>query len=288
MNDAAFVRGLERVGDLAGDFQRVSNRERPHSQAVGEHVALDEFEDQGRHAIHVFQPIDGADVRMIERREQPCFALEAGEAFGIAREDPRQNLDGDVATQLRVVRSVHFAHAAGAELRLDDVRPQVPADERGALTHQSARERRRRCAHEARGLRLLCEQRLDLPLQRGVAGARLGEKRGARGSLDARARPGRSVRFRVRDQASCRLHTARRVKTATFSPRSMQSAPKIHRLLLRGLCGSQSSGLSQDFSSRSSHSFANRQSRFTVSGDTCNASAASSTLNPPKNRSSTT
>ena len=41
-------------------------------------------------------------------------------------------------------------------------------------------------------------------------------------------------------------------------------------------------------SSRSSHSLASFQSRFTVSGDTFSASAVSSTLSPPKNRSSTT
>ncbi len=42
------------------------------------------------------------------------------------------------------------------------------------------------------------------------------------------------------------------------------------------------------FESRKSQSFARRQSRFTVSFDTCSTSAVSSTLNPPKNRSSIT
>ena len=48
MNDAAFVRGFERIGDLSGDFQRVWNRKRPVGQAVGQRVALDELEDQAR------------------------------------------------------------------------------------------------------------------------------------------------------------------------------------------------------------------------------------------------
>ena len=41
-------------------------------------------------------------------------------------------------------------------------------------------------------------------------------------------------------------------------------------------------------SSRSNQSFASRQSRLTVSGDTWSTSAVSSTLKPPKNRNSTT
>src|SRR5262245_11018924 len=45
---------------------------------------------------------------------------------------------------------------------------------------------------------------------------------------------------------------------------------------------------SRFFSSRANQTFANCQSRITVMADTCSTSAVSSTLNPPKNRSSTT
>ncbi len=50
-------------------------------------------------------------------------------------------------------------------------------------------------------------------------------------------------------------------------------------------CGSE--GLSRR-NSRRSHAFASFQSRFTVSVDTPRTSAVSSTVNPPKNRNSTT
>ena len=70
-------------------------------------------------------------LRMIERGEHPRLALEAGQAFGIAREDSRQDLDGDVATQLRVARAVHLAHAARAQQSLN----LVGAD---LLTHRRA------------------------------------------------------------------------------------------------------------------------------------------------------
>ena len=66
-------------------------------------LAVDELEDQEADAVSLLEPVDGADVRMIQRGEHPRFALEAREAIGIAREHTRQDLDRDVASELRVV-----------------------------------------------------------------------------------------------------------------------------------------------------------------------------------------
>src|SRR6185503_17521629 len=59
--------------------------------------------------------VDLRDVRMIQRRQQPRLALEPRKAIRIGRETGRQDLDRDVASQLRVARAIHFAHAAHAE-----------------------------------------------------------------------------------------------------------------------------------------------------------------------------
>jgi len=49
----------------------------------------------------------------------------------------RQDLEGDVAIELRVVRPIDLAHAAGAKQRTDDKGPELPAGERIARgTHQ--------------------------------------------------------------------------------------------------------------------------------------------------------
>ena len=45
----------------------------------------------------VLEPVDRTDVRMVERREHLRFALETGEAIGIARERIGQDLQRDVA-----------------------------------------------------------------------------------------------------------------------------------------------------------------------------------------------
>ena len=68
-----------------------------------------------RIAVAVFDAVDRADVRMIERGEQPRFALEAREPSGSRRERARQDLDRDVAAELRVARAIDLAHAARAD-----------------------------------------------------------------------------------------------------------------------------------------------------------------------------
>ena len=64
---------------------------------------------------------------MTERRGGARFLLEAAEAVGIGDELARQHLDGDVASQARVVALVDFAHAADAEQADDLVRSDARA-----------------------------------------------------------------------------------------------------------------------------------------------------------------
>lgn len=52
---------------------------------------------------------------MIQGCEYFRFALEPGEAFTVASDRCRQHLDGDLPFQVRVGRSIHFAHPACPE-----------------------------------------------------------------------------------------------------------------------------------------------------------------------------
>ena len=67
-----------------------------------------------------------AGIYLFER-----WRLKPGEAVAVARERMRQELDRNVALQLRVSRAVHLAHAARADQRLHVVRSEPPA-----LDHQ--------------------------------------------------------------------------------------------------------------------------------------------------------
>ena len=67
------------------------------------------------HAGVVLEAVNGADVRVVERREHLRLALEPRETIGVARECLGQHLQRDVAIELRVARTPHLAHAAGTE-----------------------------------------------------------------------------------------------------------------------------------------------------------------------------
>ena len=45
----------------------------------------------------IFDPVDRADVGVIERREQSRLALEARQAVAVAGDGRRQDLDGNIA-----------------------------------------------------------------------------------------------------------------------------------------------------------------------------------------------
>ncbi len=89
--------------------------QRQAPQALIERLALDELHHQRQDAVLPLEAVDRGDVWMVERREDPCLALEAGDAIGVRDKRGRQCLQGDVAAQANVVRPIHFTHAACAE-----------------------------------------------------------------------------------------------------------------------------------------------------------------------------
>ena len=64
------------------------------------------------HAARIFKPVDLRDVGMIQRREHLGLALEPREPFRILGERAGQNLQRDVAVELRIARAVNLAHSA--------------------------------------------------------------------------------------------------------------------------------------------------------------------------------
>ena len=83
--------------------------------ALRQVLALDQLHDERVHATGLLRGRGCGDVGMIQRREGLRFAREPREPFGVAREELGQDLDRDVAIQLRVAGAIHLAHAAGAE-----------------------------------------------------------------------------------------------------------------------------------------------------------------------------
>ena len=59
------------------------------------------------------QAVNGADVRMIQRRQSRASRSNRAAHQGCG-EGARQDLDGDITPEFRITRAVHLAHAAHA------------------------------------------------------------------------------------------------------------------------------------------------------------------------------
>ena len=121
VDDALVVRGLERLGNLLRDAQRLDERDRPAAQAIREVFALHQLHHQRAAAAGFLEAVDAGDVRMAERGQHLRLAVEARHAVLVVREVLGQQLQRDVAVQARVGRAEHLSHAASPELAGDAI-----------------------------------------------------------------------------------------------------------------------------------------------------------------------
>ena len=131
VDDPLVVRRFKRLGDLFGDGQGFVDRDRSTGDPLREILALDELHHERGDATAFFEAVNAADVRVIQRRERLRFPLKAGDPLGVRDERFRQNLDRNVATQLRVARLVDLAHATCPKGRKDLVRAEADAGNEG-------------------------------------------------------------------------------------------------------------------------------------------------------------
>ena len=104
MDDAVIVRRGERVSYLSGDWNRLVERDPSTREAIGQRRSVDELEDQRSRFPDVFDAVDRADVRMIERSEHLRFAPESRHPILSAGGEVTYNFDRDIALQPGVAR----------------------------------------------------------------------------------------------------------------------------------------------------------------------------------------
>ena len=63
--------------------------------------------------------INVRDVRMIQRCGRFCFAHEAVHSIAVRSDLRGQDLQRNFTIEFRVLRQIHFAHSARADLRAD-------------------------------------------------------------------------------------------------------------------------------------------------------------------------
>ena len=117
-----FSCAFERFRDLLGDGQRFFDRYGSIAFHALCSVSLgNQFHDQGMRGAGLFEAVDRGNVGMIQRRQHFRFALKTRDPLAIMRHCFRQDFDGHVAPELGVLRLIHLAHAARANLRADFV-----------------------------------------------------------------------------------------------------------------------------------------------------------------------
>ena len=76
VNDAPFMSGIQRIGDLTGERERSRHRKRAAHNPVRQCLSVHQFHHQGRHALGIFDAVDGGDMRVADRGEDARLALE--------------------------------------------------------------------------------------------------------------------------------------------------------------------------------------------------------------------
>ncbi len=124
MDDAEVVGGFEGLGNLPRDGQGLRQGDRPARDDRGQVLTLDQLHDESTRTAWCrpgFEAVDLRDVRVIQRGQGLRFAREARQPLGIEGEVFGEDLDGNVAIELRVPRTIDLTHAAFAELLQDAI-----------------------------------------------------------------------------------------------------------------------------------------------------------------------
>ena len=123
MNDAALAGEFERFGNLRGNSQGVGHRQRAAGEARLERLALDELHgDKGnsrsaRRRRALADLVDLRDERMIEPRRSVGFSQETPSCRLVGSLAFRQELERDLAIELKILRQIHLAHPPLADFR---------------------------------------------------------------------------------------------------------------------------------------------------------------------------
>ena len=104
-------------GDWDCDFKQFVCIEPVVGENVRKRLPIDEFHRQVVNAVVLFNRVNGDDVGMVQRGEQPGFTLKPGKAVGICGKFFGQSLDRNFTAELRVASLPHFSHPAPADGR---------------------------------------------------------------------------------------------------------------------------------------------------------------------------
>src|SRR5713226_1869439 len=121
MDDALRMCRVESVGNLYAQIEHRFDLQRLASDPVPECLPLQQFHGDEGSSIGLVNLVDRADVRVIQGGCSLGFPLETAKSLCVVGEFVGKELEGDVATKLKVFRFIHHAHSTTADLAEDAV-----------------------------------------------------------------------------------------------------------------------------------------------------------------------
>ena len=183
VDDIRGMGGVQCVSDLDPEPQHRLESEWTGGESVLQRRALQILHGDERSSVLLADVVDRADVRMVERRCGPGFALKAAQGLGITRQIFGDELERNGTVKPRIFGFVHHAHPAAAELLDDAVVRERLTDQRiaagltavvAALSGELAcGEIDRRSAEEPVGTVVCGDERSDFVFQPLVAATRV-------------------------------------------------------------------------------------------------------------------
>jgi len=121
MYDAFFVGGSHCVGYGGSERDDLLDGKPALGEKVVERLSFDQFHREEVGAVSFLDRVERDDVRMIEGGDGARFALEAGEALGIAGHVGREHLERYVAAEFGIRSAVNLTHSASANRARDAI-----------------------------------------------------------------------------------------------------------------------------------------------------------------------
>lgn len=121
MDDALRVGGIEGIRNLLPDIKDRRLRHRPRAERRLERVPLEQLHHEEALRLVPAEVVDRADVRVIERRGRPGFALEALDCGRVVCQFSGKELERDLPAEPQILGTVDDAHAAATEFFDDAV-----------------------------------------------------------------------------------------------------------------------------------------------------------------------
>jgi hypothetical protein len=116
VDDTAAMRGLQSLGDLAAQVERLVHRKWPRLEHLGQGLPGNQLQRKKAHAVRLLQAMNRGDVGVAQGGKEFRFPLEAGQALGVLGEVLGEHLDGDLPVKLGVERLPDHPHAPLADL----------------------------------------------------------------------------------------------------------------------------------------------------------------------------